>query len=157
MLLTVVILISGSAAAPYAVDWVRAYTTNCTHESWALGIPDTDNATIGKNSPPLLGVLMLDLGSGNEMGADQLFTVYGWAGGGTNIYETYNITIYTDGFNDSYGPYNGWDSTSLNFYTPSSPQAAEWRYIGITGTYGEVQGGNQYDTIYGPEINAVGY
>jgi len=158
LLIAAVLIISGSAVAPWAVDWVEAYTSNVTDPDNALDDAGLyGDATIGQNSPPLLGVLMLDLGSGNEMGANQLFTVYGWSGLGVNIYETYNVTIYTDGLNDSYGPYNGWDSADLDFYTPLTPQAAEWRYIEITGTYGEVQGGNQYDTIYGPEIDAVGY
>jgi len=158
LIIAAVLIISGSAAAPYADHYEPAYTTNCTNPNDAVGSPNNDDATIGQNGPPpALGVLMLDLDEGNEMGANQLFTVYGWSVFGVNINETYNITIYTDDFGDSYGPYNGWDSADLDFYTPSNPPTAEWRYIEITGTYGEVQGGNEYDTTYGPEIDAVGY
>jgi len=155
ILLIATILLCGSAVAPWTVS--TSGSTNCTNPDNALGASGTSgDATVGQN-PSTLGVLMLDLGSGNEMGADQLFTVYGYISI-NNINETYNITIYVDDdLRVSYGPYNGWDSEELEFTTPLSPPDPEWRYIEITGRSGQTYFENQYDTIYGPEIDAVGW
>jgi hypothetical protein len=153
VLIAAVIIISGSAVAPW-VDHVEI-STNCTNPDWAVGAPDLWHATVGQN-PSTLGELLLDLDAGNEMGASQLFTVYGFDNI-DNINETYTLTIFNNDFSASYGPYYGWDSADLDFYTPAFPLSPEWRFYGIIGTSGRIDFTNHVDTIYGPEINAVGW
>lgn len=160
-LLIAAVFIISSSALGQPTHWVDHYeptdTTNCSNPTWAEGSPDDDNATVGQN-PSTLGVLMLDLGTDPDdwMPPSQLFTVCGYSGTGDNINETYNITIYSNGMEDSYGPLNGWDSAELDFTTPPTEDIT-WRYYQITGTSGLTSRSNEDDTIYGPEIDAVGW
>ncbi len=160
-MITAVFIISGPAVAPWVVAYIPARTTNCTNPTWAEGSPDFEDATVGVNVPfATLGILSLDLGanSANWMGDNQLFTVIGWSGSvGGNINETYDIRIYTDSFADTYGPWNGWDSESLDFTTPTLGLGNIWRYYEITGTSGQLNESVDEDMYYGPEIEAVGW
>jgi hypothetical protein len=90
------------------------------------------------------------------MGANQLFTVYGFYGN-NNIVENYTIKIYNSDMTTSAGPWSGDDDSNQGFTTPSFPTGSTWRYYEITGTSGQVYFENTDDTIYGPEINTVGW
>jgi len=157
VVLIILILTSSSAVAPYADHYEPAYSSNVTSPTYAVGAPGGGDATIGVN-PSTLGVLVLDLGTNpnNWMDPNQAFTVYGYSGV-NNINETYNISVMTDGMTHRAGPWDGYDSANLSFTTPSNPQAVKWRYFEINGTSGFTSGTNLDDTIYGPEIDAVGW
>ncbi|UCE36281.1 MAG: hypothetical protein JSW00_12170 [Thermoplasmata archaeon] len=159
LLIAAVFIISGSAVAGYVNEYIPEGSSAVTNPDEAEGPEDYTYATVGINSPPTLGVLLLDLGDEeNWMDAEQDFTVYGWEyGPGTNIFEEYTVVIYNDGLTARYGPYYGDDDEDKVFQTPSTPTNPDWRYIEINGTSGEVDFENHDDTIYGPEIDAVGW
>ncbi|UCE39246.1 MAG: hypothetical protein JSW00_08525 [Thermoplasmata archaeon] len=159
LLIAAVFIISGSAVAPWVYEYVPGGTCACTNPDYAESSPDYNYATIGQN-PDTLGKILLDLGpnSANWMAEDVPFTVYGWdSSSGVNIVETYSIKIYNDGMtvNASLGSRD--DDSPQGFTTPSFPEDPEWRYYEITATSGDVYFENEYDTIYGPEIDAVGW
>ena len=153
ILLTVVILISGSAVAPWHfVAWVQEDHT--TNPDYIDGAPNGDDASLGEYIPPadpVLGWILLDLGSGNEMGPGQDFTVFA----DNPVNETYDVGVSPD-TSPAHTQYvgSGWDTENLTFQTPGEPFNGEWRYIFIQGTSGDL---TFMDPIYGPEIDAVGW
>ncbi|UCG68273.1 MAG: hypothetical protein JSV09_10670 [Thermoplasmata archaeon] len=150
-LLIMVILICGSAVAQswhYALDYSE---TNCTNPEEALYAPDSSYATIGEN-PSTLGSITLDLGAANEMGPSQNFTVYGYLAGITEKYTVWVIEGSSEGGTVGIVGH-GQDTNDEEFYTPAT-LGKTWRYIMINGTSGSTGVG---DTIYGPEIDAVGW
>jgi hypothetical protein len=149
LLITAIILISGSAiAAEEFIVRVESYN-NCTNPNSAVGSPNDAYATVGVN-PGSLGWILLDFGLATAMGADQNFTVYGMSSGETEEYSVSIIEQY--GYEVSVG--SGEDTTDNVFITPSAPPYYSWRWVNITGTSGNKGDG---DMIYGPEIDAVGY
>jgi hypothetical protein len=147
ILLIVTILISGSVVAPYIIS--AAGSVNCTNQTYATGSPDTQHATAGKNSPPTLGVLRLDFGSGNEMDPDQIFTVYA----SSAMNESYGVQVESHNSTVQTAIGNGWDTQNCDFTTPSE-SGWKWRWVIITGSSGVIAWN---DAIYGPEVDAVGY
>jgi len=146
LLIAAIIIVSGSAVA----NWAQSVYShpNCTDWDEARFAPDGDLASVGEDgAPPILGVLTLDLGAGNEWGASQDFVVYGDVPEGIN--ETYLIKVITKDWKTESSMWPGWDSEDLTFTTPSTPGLV-WRYIRIIGTSGA-------NDIWGPEIDAVGY
>jgi hypothetical protein len=151
-LLIMVILLSGSSVAQTWHYALSQTNTNCTNPDYALGAPNPNDATIGQN-PSTLGSIILDLGAANEMGPDQDFTVYGDPGG---ITEKYKVEVI-EGSSGGGGiiPVGfGQDTNAEEDFTTPSDFGKTWRYIRINGTSGSTGGG---DTIYGPEIDAVGW
>ncbi|UCE36285.1 MAG: hypothetical protein JSW00_12190 [Thermoplasmata archaeon] len=154
-LLTVIVLMSGSAVAQptwhYAVD--VADSEDCTNPDWALGAPNPYDAALGTNGlDPKLGWMLLDLGSGNEMGASQDFTVYA----SSSVLEYYRLYIWTGEAKDPLYPEDGWlrdDTQDYGFTTPSTP-GMEWRYFHFVGISGICDPGDPY---YGADIDAVGW
>jgi len=155
LLITVVLIISGSAVAAW--HWIDhyepLYTVNCTSPWDAENAPDNDYASLGDDGPPpVLGWILLDLDLGNEMGPSQNFTVFAQS----SVEENY--TVYVSETTDlQYKLYigSGWDTENLTFQTPSSPPTAKWRYILLVGVTGYAGGIGDY--AYGPDIDAVGW
>ncbi len=149
ILLTVTILISGSAVA-----WVYAYWIDEDNTTDIDYIDDLDgnHASLGEHNPPappVLGWVLLDLGSGNEMPNSQDFTVFADSIGN----ETYDVSV-GETPNPAATEYvgTGYDTQRLTFQTPSTGDDA-WRYILIEGK----TGGLSLDPAYGPDIDAVGW
>jgi hypothetical protein len=148
-LLTVTIVLSGSVVA----TWVyaqNAWGTDCTNELNARFAPDGNHATAGKNNPPTLGTLYLDLGSTNKMPPDTEFTVFA----GSAVMENYSVEVMTDDLTLNTTVGYGWDTENLTFNTPSD-QGHLWQYIIIHGVTGLTRWPD--DQIYGPEIDAGGW
>lgn len=150
MLITVTILISGSGIAPwFFVDhYEPLYTVNCTSPGAAVGAPDDEYASLGEDNPPVLGLIVLDLDRGNEMGPDQEFTVFA----NSSVSEIYNVSISETATDDGYYLGSNEDTEDHNFTTPSTP-GKEWRYIIMWGWTGSLTP----DYHYGPDIDAVGW
>ncbi len=150
-LLITTILISGSGVAPpthWALDIYTYY--NCTNEEEALNASDGVHATLGINSPPALGKIMLDLGEGNEMGHEQEFYVYA----SSNIRENYSLSLHSHNWSKQSEWYeNNDDTTTVQLTTPEE-QGWLWRYIEIESEEGQT-GDN--DLVYGSEIDAFGW
>ena len=149
-LLTVIILISGSAVATMVFAyWIdRDNTTRW----WLIDDLDGEYASLGRDGPPpVLGWILLDLGTTNAMPNSQDFTVFAETSGN----ETYDVSVCpgTDP-EDTHYVGSGWDTENLTFQTPSS--GGPWRYIFLEGTSGltAFAGG---DYAYGPDIDAVGW
>jgi hypothetical protein len=149
ILLTAVILISGSAVAAWVFVTVHS-SDDCTDIDEIEGIHDDTYATIGEN-PSTLGWVLLDLGSVNAMPSSQDFVVFAQ----TPVAEDYNVWVGESpviGFMNWVGL--GTDDGNETFTTPSLPPTASWRYILIIGASGVGFGG---DYAYGPDIDAVGW
>jgi len=155
LLIAAVLIISGSAAA-----WVYAISqtnVNCTDPDEARFAPNSDYASLGKHLPPadpVLGWILLDLGSINVMPANQDFTVFAQS----SVEENY--TVYVSETTDlQYKLYvgSGWDTEDLIFTTPLNPQATWYRYIYLEGLSGVTAGAGGGDYAYGPDIDAVGW
>lgn len=152
LLITMAILISGSAVA---LTWHYIQSVQrslyCTNPFDARYRENGKHATIGENFPAVrLGYIILDLGEGNEMGANQLFTVFH----NSVTPEAYKFWLHDDGVHSS-DVYEWWDDTAdKNFSTPSTPNRL-WRFIEIHGLSGDTS--DDDDPIYGPEIDAVGW
>ena len=148
ILLTVTILISGSAVATY-VYAIAQTNDDCTNPNNALGPPNGTYATIGRD-PDILGWILLDLGSVNAMPSSQDFVVFAE----TLVAEDYDVWV---GENTTieylHWVGRGTDDRNEIFTTPSEPDAGSWRYILIIGASGVKPG--DYD--YGPDIDAVGW
>jgi hypothetical protein len=154
LLIAAVLIISGSAvAAWYYIDHVETelYATNSGN---IVGGPDSSFATCGQNGRPnKLGYIVGDLGSGNEMGPLQDFTVFANMTNGIN--ETYDVLVSEHpNLVDFVYVGSGWDSENLVFTTPGTDPSS-WRYIWINGTSGYTH--PTFDPIHGPEIDAVGW
>jgi hypothetical protein len=150
--ITIMILISGSAVATwhyanYVIDYDK-----CRNPYYAVGAPDGYYATHGFETPYYrLGWILLDLGSGNEMGPDQNFTVFA-----SSYYpEYYNVSISEEpNYETTIFIGRDEDTSSHDFKTPLTPDKS-WRYIlleGFSGSYSP-----PLDPYYGPEIDAVGW
>ena len=152
VLIAAVILISGSAVAPWVTTVISS--SYCTNINKITGASDDDHATLGETGiPPLLdqkGTARLDLGSGNGMPADQDFTVFADFGGETEYYDVFvgedldNLTLVGEDQDDQ---------RDHDFTTPLF--GSSWRYIILVGKSGDVD--EMYDPDYGPEIDAVGW
>jgi hypothetical protein len=150
IILTVVILLSGSAVAPdwhYAEEVALHY--QCTYEEEALGYPDGVDATIGEN-PDKLGTIVLDLGADNEMGDSQDFTVFA----SSVYYEEYDVGVSEDTNPGNFTGVGSGNDTSDNYFRTPSTKGKSWRYIIIEATSGH---GGPSEDYYGPEIDAVGW
>jgi hypothetical protein len=152
LLIAAVLLISGSAVATwvYAIDNT---SSNCMNPDYAENDPDGYDASLGEHVPPaepVLGWILLDLGSVNAMPANQDFTVF--ADSSSN--ETYTVWV-SETSDVEYKQYvgSGWDTEDLIFTTPSG-SGTSWRYILICGTSGQP---TPQDPLYGPDIDAVGW
>jgi len=152
ILIATVILISGSVVAIWYHIIYLYDDYQCTNPTYALYSPDGDHATIGENDPEVLGKIILDLGSGNEMGSNQNFTVFA----DTNLNETYDVSVISSDLTAMIMVGSGWDTEDCEFYTPSTPVVL-WRYIQINATSGYIVFNEPVDVIYGPEVDAVGY
>ena len=148
ILLTVIVLISGSVVAVwhYAVS-IYDYE-DVINPSYILGQPDPYFASLGDCGR--LGWILLDLGSGNEMGPSQNFTVFA----NSPVYEENYVYVgETPNIGATMWVGQGNDMVNETFQTPSTPFKS-WRYIfiqAITGVW------VPDDPIYGPEIDAVGW
>jgi hypothetical protein len=151
-LIIATILISGSAVA----TWRYATSQNnieCTNPDEALDDPDEVYATIGNNGPlPELGVINLSMGE-HPIKWDTEFTIIGAPDFRGNINETYGVEVMTANFTVQTVIGNGYDAANCVFTTPSEPEWY-WQYVVITGSSGET---DSEDSIYGPEIDAVGW
>lgn len=150
-LITVGVLLSGYGTAQ-SWHWVTVSAElNCTNIYEIEYATDGVDATIGENLPiETCGAVLLDLGSGNEMDPNQVFTVFA----DSSFNETYNVSVSEDGnFLTSVEVGEGWDTEDVEFTCPPD-FGKTWRYIHINGTYGDSVVG---DTIYGPDIDAVGW
>ncbi|UCE39244.1 MAG: hypothetical protein JSW00_08515 [Thermoplasmata archaeon] len=152
-LLIATILFSGSAVAAWYYAGSVYSAVDCENPEEALGAPDSSYATVGTNEPtPATGDLWLDMGF-TGIPDNQLFTVFGTNGWG--LKEEYTVEVYRDDFLASCGPWNNnWDTVDNNFTTGTSGSGHVWRYVKIDGEDGQT---DATDTIYGPEIDAVGY
>jgi hypothetical protein len=152
IILTIIILISGSAVAAWVYVTVYDYD-DCTNIYEIEGTDDDTYATLGEN-PSTLGWVILDLGSGNEMPPSQDFTVFTYS----TESENYAVSVSTGALPDDWVPVNDQvigddDLDDHDFTTPSTPLKL-WRYIKLVGLSGSVTMG---DPTYGPEIDAVGW
>ena len=156
LVIAVTVIISGSAVAVWHYgDHVEAYY-KCTSPDEALGAPDCSHASLGVDTPvEALGWIIIDLGSGNEMGSNQTFGVYS----SSAFEELYNVTIFTANWQSEYKyadhlfPYYWNDTWDHEFTTPTDPGTG-WRYIRIDAI---TAGRRIPDTTWGPEIDAVGW
>lgn len=153
ILLIVTILISGSAMAAWVwVTWIDEEDTSNTDN--IDGAPDTYVISLGQDgTPPVLGWVLVDLGSGNEMPPSQDFRVVAQS----SVEEDYDVFIGIT----SDVPYmqyvgSGIDTRNETFTTPASPPTGMWRYILLQGQSG-VTGALGGDHEYGPDIDAVGW
>ncbi|UCG68824.1 MAG: hypothetical protein JSV09_13660 [Thermoplasmata archaeon] len=153
-LLTVTILLSGSAVATWVYAISYYLEEDCTNPDDALYQENDEWATLGENDPEAkLGRLYLDLGSTNAMPPSTNFTVFGAAALDGNINETYSVTVMSHDMSENSSVWTGWDTEDCVFTTPSK-LGIQWRYIKLHGMTGLT---NMDDPIYGPEIDAVGW
>jgi len=147
LLIAAVIILSGSATA--ATHFVKYISESyCTNIGYIDGPPDNLSASLGQDgTPPRYGTVRLDLGSGNEMGASQVFTVF-YANNTES--EQYQVFVGED-LDEFYLVGSGNDQADRNFTTPN--WGSSWRYIILVGISGSSTG----DPAYGPEIDAVGW
>ena len=147
-LIAAVLIISGSAVAAWyyavSVDDGADYTDG----NEMLGSDDDDHGTLGIDSPLRLGWISLDLGSGNEMGPSQDFTVFANSADS----EEYSVHVQDPGKNVPVWLGNNYDLADHDFTTPST-FGKTWRYIILVGESGLDTG----DYAYGPDIDAVGW
>ncbi|UCE39252.1 MAG: hypothetical protein JSW00_08555 [Thermoplasmata archaeon] len=151
-LLIATILLSGSAVAigTYA-GTVYAYT-DCENPEEALDEPDTTYATVGTNIPdPATGDLWLDFGFVG-IPDSTILRVYGTQGSGQD--ENYYIEVWRADWGDSCVGTGGHSDLVVNNFTTGTTPTSFWRFVNINGETGSTGPG---DTIYGPEIDAVGY
>jgi hypothetical protein len=149
ILIAAVIIISGSAVATWVyAHWIDEDDTPDINFIDAL---DGDQAALGQTGPPLvLGWVILDLGSGNEMGRNQDFMVFA----NSPVLEFYRVYISVG--STEWVPEDGWfgnDSEDHDFTTPGT-SGGSWRYIKLVGISGICDPG---DPEYGPDIDAVGW
>jgi hypothetical protein len=150
ILIVSTILISSQAiAASYWIEDVYD-STDCTNPDNAEDEPDDTYATIGAN-PSKLGNIVLDFGLHTAMDPDETFTVYGTRG--TGLTETYDVYVLNPTMSKREYRGSGEDTKYEDFTTPST-SGETWQYVEIDATSGGTIGN---DTIYGPEIDAVGY
>jgi hypothetical protein len=153
LVIAAIIIISGSAVATwvYADHYEPAYSYDYTNPTYAEDSPDNLYATVGKNGPPrVLGRLTLDMTEGNAIPPDTNFVVFGHISG---ITETYTVTVW-DGSHETSDYLGSGSDTTNETFTTAYDNNIMWRYIQIDGTSGQTGTG---DTIYGPEIDAVGW
>jgi hypothetical protein len=151
MIITSIILISGSVVAPWVYGESVYNSEYASNESNILGAPGGGDATLGENLPSQrTGAIVVELNSSDAMPPDQQFTVFA---GGTLVNETYSVSVSEDGETDVIYRGDGDDQSDYVFTTPSTP-GKSWRYIHLAGTSGSRVG---LDDIYGPEIDAVGW
>jgi hypothetical protein len=154
ILIAAMILTSGSAVATwYFADHVEDYE-RCHNPDDAVGAPDYEYATLGVETPILrLGWIILDLGSGNEMGLNQNFTVFA----SSTYPELYDVFVSENAsweYKEMFWVGQDYDTANHDFTTLSTPEK-QWRYIGLEGKSGAVS--PPQDPFYGPEIDAVGW
>ncbi|UCE36799.1 MAG: hypothetical protein JSW00_14975 [Thermoplasmata archaeon] len=146
IVLAVTIFMSGSSVAPWIVSTTGSMY--CTNANEAIGAPDGVHATAGQNNPKRLGMLRLAFDEGDGIPPSTTFTVYA----SSTINESYGIQIESANLTEAVLG-NGWDTENLTFETPSDPGEV-WQYVYITGATGQTGFG---DSIYGPEVDAVGW
>jgi hypothetical protein len=149
-ILIATILISGSAVA---ASWFIVYVDDSgsvTNINNILGGDDGSHASIGVNvgGGGNLGWAVLNLSDSAPMPPSTTFTVFA-AGGATTEEYSINVSQYP---NDVVGVWlgNGDDSGDFDFTTPSL-QGSAWQFIIIRALTGA------QDSIYGPEIDAIGW
>jgi hypothetical protein len=153
LLIAVVIIISGSAVATWV--YVTVYSSNsCTDITDIEAAEDNVYASLGQDGPPpVLGWVLLDLGSVNEMPSSQDFTVFA----DTSVEENYSVWVgITNVIATMSYVGQGSDLDDEIFQTPSQPAHGGWQYIYILGTSG-IAGAVGGDYAYGPDIDAVGW
>jgi hypothetical protein len=152
ILISAVILISGSAVA----TWIYASSVysdeDCENSEEALGAPDEECATVGTNDPdPTIGDLWLDFGFA---GISNDVDIYVYGDAVSNPPEYYTVYIYNNDLSYSSLLGSGQSDQTTNYFDTGSPNTGFWEFIRIIGTSGST---SPSDPIYGPEIDAVGY
>lgn len=151
ILITAVILISGSAVATWAYAQSIVSYGNVTNPNNILYAPDDYYASLAVYNAPILtiGWIFIDLGSENAMPNSQDFTVFA----DTIIEEIYDVSV-SEISDLRYVTYvgRGSDNNDETFTTPSIGGGA-WRYILIEGYIGATA----QDPEPGPDIDAVGW
>jgi hypothetical protein len=151
LMITALLIISGSANAGWYYITRVEYELNCTSSSDAIGRPDGNHATVGTN-PSTLGEIILDLGTGTSMQGGQEFTVYA----SSSFKETYKLRLLSDPSEIASSWWTGCDDTTdEDFTAPSPPQNEIWRYFEIHSEEGNIS--EETDPDYGSEIDAIGF
>lgn len=148
LLITAIILISGSVVATWVFGVIVDFEQGTTFPEQALGQPNSVHATVGNNTPDsTLGILRLDLGAANMMSERTYFYVIAQS----TVSENYSVTVYNHDKTFSVSVGSGEDTNDQTFKTPDSPSRS-YRYIEIHGLTGNIGDG---DPFYGPEVDAV--
>ena len=150
ILLAVTILLSGSAVAAWVYVTVD-YSEDCTYIDEIEGAEDDVFASLGEDRLPfdgILGWVFLDLGSGNEMGPSQDFTVFA----SSSVSEYYDVFVQASDHHSPIFVGNDEDTANHVFTTPSL-LGVTYRYIIRIGDSG-VRGDGP---AWGPDIDAVGW
>ena len=145
ILLILVMLNSGSGVAPtryYAVD--VADFDECINPFYAIGPPNGSKASLKDSTN---GWIILDFGEGNEMGANEDFTIHSNSANA----EYYKVYIYTGNWDYYEIPFSPWDDTTARTF--STPGYGTWRYVEIICTYST----GDDDPLPGAEVDAVSY
>ena len=151
ILITAVLIISGSAVATWVYATSLDSYSNCVDPRRILGPEDDAHATIGYN-PSSYGWIKVSLDAGHGMDANAEFTVFAWGSATTNDKEEY-YTVSVGMSSSSYALVgSGDDQENHTFTTPN--YGSDWRYIFIQGISSDIGEG---DPNYGPEITAVGW
>jgi hypothetical protein len=156
ILLTITILISGSAVAVWHYARVITLNDDTTNEVEILYAPDDVHATLGENGPPkALGFVVVDLGVSHEIPHNTEFWVFATPGAFYNNYKPEEYLVAVGESSDSFELVGGDDDQGDHVFTTPNKPGNLYRYILITGTDGK--DGAAGDTIYGPEVDAVGW
>jgi hypothetical protein len=154
ILLTVTILISGSAVATWVYARYIIDYDDCTNITEILYADDLIHATIGQN-PSTLGWVIVDLGAGHGMGPNDEFTVVAYGNYLDNSKsEDYEVSV---GMNPYSFVYVGSDDDQENHTFTTPNYGSDWRYIYIEGATGVSPPLDGTDRYYGPEVDAVGW
>ena len=150
LLITAIILISGSAVA----TWVYVLFNDELNTTDPLNIenePDNKPASLGNVGPPVvLGWLLVNLSLDDVMPNSQDFTVF--AACTENVHEeSYKVYVGENTENLTYVG-TGWDTTSEIFTTPSTGGNA-WRYILLEAYISDTRN----DPAPGADLDAVGW
>jgi hypothetical protein len=141
IILVVMIFMSGTATAAWVyVEVVDHY--QCTNPYNIEGASDYNDATLGQNGlPNKLGTITLNLTTFTVFASSTVREGYDvWIGEDPNV----ETMVFVD---------TGVDDNDYVFTTPSTPDKS-WQYILMHGLTGSTGAG---DTIYGPDIDAVGW
>ncbi len=152
ILLTTVILLSGSAVATWLYVGSVVSSKDCTNPDEAIGEEDGDHATIGINSPPTFGWINLSLAALTGMPGYTAFTVFA----SSTVRENYSLQQVSLLFQKSTIWYGNDDTQDQYFISEGlrQPDIDLWRYFIIESEEGST---NETDPIYGSEIDAIGF